>query len=47
MHCIIPFLVANEALETCIKWLENNQEPWNVVLSHWKATISIRLNDTE
>lgn len=45
MHCIIPFLVTNEVLETFIKWLENNQEPWDVVLSHWKATVSIRLND--
>ena len=45
MHCIIPFLVTNDVLETSIKCLENNQEPWDVVLSHWKATVSIRLND--
>ncbi|KYM95709.1 hypothetical protein ALC62_13615, partial [Cyphomyrmex costatus] len=28
-----------------VKWLETNQEPWELVETHWKATTSIRLND--
>lgn len=42
-----PFLAINEGLETSVKWLETNQDPWNVVLSHWKATFSIRSNDIQ
>jgi len=39
------FLVTDEVLENSIKWLETNQEPWSMVLSHWKSTSSHRLND--
>lgn len=32
-------------LETSVKWLEINREPWEMVESHWKATATIRLQD--
>lgn len=32
-------------LETSVKWLETNQEPWEVVENHWKATATIRWKD--
>ncbi|XP_071652598.1 uncharacterized protein [Temnothorax longispinosus] len=35
----------NEVLETSVKWLETNQEPWEVVENHWKATATIRWKD--
>lgn len=39
------FLVTDTVLETSIEWLETNKEPWNMVQSHWKSTVSYRLND--
>lgn len=45
MHYAISFLVTDEVLETSITWLENNQEPWDMVQSHWKATVSYRINN--
>lgn len=37
----------NKALETSIKWLETNREPWEMVVNHWKSTVNYRLNDAQ
>lgn len=39
------FLVTDTVLETSIEWLETNREPWSMVQSYWKSTVSYRLND--
>jgi len=40
-------LVTTEVVDASVKWLETNREPWEMVESHWKATATIRLNDTQ
>ncbi|KYN17823.1 hypothetical protein ALC57_09899 [Trachymyrmex cornetzi] len=51
MLCYIAYisydsiLVSDKILQESVNWLETNQEPWELVESHWKATTSIRLNN--